>query len=213
MRNWDTLGAVRIGSTVTIGTYLLPALIRKFQAEFPELRVDVKVCKASQVEKSLLDNELDLGLMEAQPEHPDLCAVPFRQDELRAVVPPASALCERRSLTIQDLASYPFLMREPGSAGRKVLDAYLALHHMSIRPAWESVSTQAIVKAVAEGLGVAVLPQMLVERDAQEGNVVMLPFEEPLVRTLHIVYHRRKYLSSNMQRFIALCREGEESCQ
>ena len=213
MRNWDTLGAVRIGSTVTIGTYLLPALIRKFQAEFPELRVDVKVCKASQVEKSLLDNELDLGLMEAQPEHPDLCAVPFRQDELRAVVPPASALCERRSLTIQDLASYPFLMREPGSAGRKVLDAYLALHHMSIRPAWESVSTQAIVKAVAEGLGVAVLPQMLVERDAQEGNVVMLPFEEPLVRTLHIVYHRRKYLSSNMQRFIALCREGVERCQ
>ena len=55
----------------------------------------------------------------------------------------------------------------------------------SCRPAWESVSTQAIVSAVAEGLGVAVLPQLLVERDAREGRVVMLPFREPFCRYLY----------------------------
>lgn len=207
MRNWDTLGAVRIGATITIGTHLLPGLVRKFQAEFPELRVDVRVCRASQVEQSILDNEIDIGLIETQPEHPDLCAVPFMQDELRAVVPPDSPLAKRETLTIPELAGYPVLMREPGSAGRRILDACFALHHLSVRPAWESVSTQTIVKAVAEGLGVAVLPQMLVERDAREGTVVMIPFREPLVRTLHIIYHRRKYLSASMQRFVALCRE------
>ena len=206
MRNWDTLGAVRIGSTVTIGTHLLPALVRQLQSEFPELRIDVKVCKASRVEQLILDNEIDLGLIETQPEHPELCAVPFLHDELRAVVPPASKLAEQADVTIQELAEYPFLMREPGSAGRKILDACFALHHISVRPAWESVSTQAIVKAVAEGLGVAVLPQKLVERDADEGAVVMLPFREPLYRTLYAVYHQRKYLSASMQRLLALCR-------
>ena len=206
MRNWDTLGAVRIGSTVTIGTHLLPALVRQLQSEFPELRIDVKVCKASQVEQLILDNEIDLGLIETQPEHAELCAVPFLHDELRAVVPPASRLAEQKDVTIQELAEYPFLMREPGSAGRKILDACFALHHMSVHPAWESVSTQAIVKAVAEGLGVAVLPQKLVERDADDGSVVMLPFREPLYRTLYAVYHQRKYLSASMQRLLALCR-------
>ena len=206
MRNWDTLGAVRIGSTVTIGTHLLPALVRQLQSEFPELRIDVKVCKASQVEQLILDNEIDLGLIETQAEHAELCAVPFLRDELRAVVPPASMLAKQADVTIQELAEYPFLMREPGSAGRKILDACFALHHMSVHPAWESVSTQAIVKAVAEGLGVTVLPQKLVERDADEGAVVMLPFREPLYRTLYAVYHQRKYLSASMQRLLALCR-------
>ena len=67
------------------------------------------------------------------------------------------------------------------------------------------MSTQAIVSAVAEGLGVAVLPQLLVERDAREGRVVMLPFREPFCRHLYGVYHEKKHLSKSMRRFLELC--------
>ena len=63
---------------------------------------------------------------------------------------------------------------------------------------------------MGEGLGVAVLPRMLVERDAKEEIVRMLPIERPLFRELNIVYHRRKFLTRNMQDFIALCREPLE---
>ena len=45
MRNWDTLGTVRIGSTITIGTHLLPGLVRQLQTEFPDLKIEVKVCR------------------------------------------------------------------------------------------------------------------------------------------------------------------------
>ena len=210
MRNWDAIGTVRIGATVTIGTYLLPALVRRYQAEFPALHVDVQVCRASQVEQLVLDNRIDLGLIETQPEHEELAAVPFSRDELQAIVPPDSPLAGRGEVTIQELAQFPFLMREPGSAGRKALDGYLALHRLSVQPAWESVSTQALIKAVVEGLGVAVLPKLLIQQDVAAGNVVPLTLKEPLRRTLNIVYHKRKYLSESMQRFIALCRETEE---
>lgn len=210
MRNWDAIGTVRIGATVTIGTYLLPALVRRYQAEFPALHVDVQVCPAGQVEQLVLDNRIDLGLIETQPEHEELAAVPFSRDELQAIVPPDSPLAGRGEVTIQELAQFPFLMREPGSAGRKALDGYLALHRLSVQPAWESVSTQALIKAVVEGLGVAVLPKLLIQQDVAAGNVVPLTLKEPLRRTLNIVYHKRKYLSESMQRFIALCRETEE---
>ena len=210
MRNWDAIGTVRIGATVTIGTYLLPALVRRYQAEFPALHVDVQVCPAGQVEQLVLDNRIDLGLIETQPEHEELAAVPFSRDELQAIVPPGSPLAGRGEVTIQELARFPFLMREPGSAGRKALDGYLALHRLSVQPAWESVSTQALIKAVVEGLGVAVLPKLLIQQDVAAGNVVPLTLKEPLRRTLNIVYHKRKYLSESMQRFIALCRETEE---
>ena len=210
MRNWDAIGTVRIGATVTIGTYLLPGLVRRYQAEFPALHVDVQVCRASQVEQLVLDNRIDLGLIETQPEHEELVAVPFSRDELQAIVPPSSPLAGRGKVTIQELAQLPFLMREPGSAGRKALDGYLALHRLSVQPAWESVSTQALIKAVVEGLGVAVLPKLLIQQDVVSGNVVPLTLQEPLRRTLNIVYHKRKYLSESMQRFIALCRETGE---
>ena len=110
---------------------------------------------------------------------------------------------------MQELAQYPFLMREKGSSVRTILEAYFALHHITVHPAWESVSTQTIIKAVAEGLGVAVLPKMLCKRDADEGAVTMLPFDEPLRRTLHIICHRSKYLSVSMQRFVELCQSTE----
>ena len=51
MRNWDAIGTVRIGATVTIGTYLLPELVRRYQAEFPALHAQVQVCPAGQVEQ------------------------------------------------------------------------------------------------------------------------------------------------------------------
>lgn len=208
IRNWDNIGTVRIGSTITIGTYLLPKLIHRYQQEFPELHTEVQVCKARQVEQLLLDNQIDLGVIETQPEHSELKAVPFLHDELQAVVFPGSPLAAQDRVTIEELARYPFLMREPGSAGRKELDAYLALHQLQIRPSWESVSNQALIKAVAEGLGVAVLPKQLVQADAASGSVVSRPFREPMTRTLNIIYHPQKYLSESMRRFIALCEEA-----
>ena len=136
MRNWDTVGTVRIGATITIGTVLLPGLVKQFQEEFPELKVEIQVCPASQVEQLILDNRIDLGLIEAQPLHKELRAIPFLTDELRAVLPPDSPLAARDSLTIEELAAYPMLMREPGSAGRTGLEAILALHQLHIEPAW-----------------------------------------------------------------------------
>lgn len=90
MRNWDAIGTVRIGATVTIGTYLLPELVRQYQAEFPALHVDVQVCRASQVEQLVLDNRIDLGLIETQPEHEELVAVPFSGTSCKPSCPPGS---------------------------------------------------------------------------------------------------------------------------
>ena len=198
MRNWDSLGVLRVGASITIGTYILPALLHEYQMQTPELRIEATIERASGIEQRLIDNTVDIALLERQPE----------QDELRPVVPCSSPLAEGAAVTLEQLAEYPFLMREKGSSVRSVLEACFALRQMSVHPVWESASTQAIVKAVGEGLGVAVLPQMLVERDAQEGAVRMLRFQEPLRRNLNIVYHRSKYLTRNMERFIELCRHS-----
>ncbi len=205
MKNWDVSGTIRIGSSITIGTHILPGLIRNYQAEFPDLKINAIISNSSTIENHILDNTIDLGLIETQPEHEDIQAIPFMKDSLCAIVGCSHPLAKESSVTLFDLAQYPFLMREKGSAGREILDSYFSIQQLNVRPAWESSSTQAIVKGVAEGLGVAVLPYLLVEKDIQEKTVRMLPFTRPLSRDLNIIYHKSKYLTPNMKAFLSLC--------
>lgn len=95
MRNWDTLGVLRLGASVTIGTHILPDLIRRYQARVPQLRIEALVEQSSGIERKLLDNEIDIGLIETQPEQPELLAIPFLRDELCAIVPLGSALAQK----------------------------------------------------------------------------------------------------------------------
>ena len=72
----------------------------------------------------------------------------------------------------------------------------------------ESSSTQAIVRSVAEGLGVAVLPYLLIKKDIEAQTVKQIPLKHPLQRSLNIIYHKGKYLTKNMKAFMKLCRES-----
>ena len=205
MKNWDAVGSIRIGTSITIGTHILPALTRRFQRKYPELRLEAFISKSSDIEQHLLNNSIDIGLIETQPEHPELTFTPFMEDTMCAIVPCHHPLAGQAEISLPQLAEYPFLMREHGSAGREILDAAFALKQISVRPVWESSSTQAIVRGVSEGVGVAVLPYLLVERDIEEGLVAMVSLTEPIRRNLNIIYHKSKYLTPNMLAFVEMC--------
>ena len=106
--------------------------------ENPDLRLEVIVNKSSAIEQHILDNKIDIGLIENQSEHPDIILRPFMEDKLCAIVPPDSSLASKTSITLEELALHPFLMREKGSAGREILDAYFSLKdiHPHTRYPW-----------------------------------------------------------------------------
>ena len=208
IRNWDALGVIRIGASITIGTHILPPLLKQYQALYPELRTEVTIGKSAVIEQHILENKIDIGLIENQSEHPDINVLPFMEDYMQAVVAPDHPLAGCSQVTLEQLAQYPFLMREKGSAGRETLDACFALKKITVHPLWESASTQAIVRGVAEGLGVAVLPCLLVRKNIEEHTVKMIPFPQPLTRKLNLIWHRSKYLTDNMNAFIELCKKS-----
>lgn len=213
MRNWDSMGVLRVGSSITIGTHILPSLIQSFQTSFPGMQVEAHISNSGEIENRLLSNQIDVGLIESKPAHAELYSVPFLQDSLCALTAPDHPLATRPSVTLKDLADYPFLMREKGSAVRDMVDSSLALQQIAIRPRWESTSTQAMIKGVAAGLGVAVLPRVMVQEAAGKGDVVMLPLTPPLLRRLHLVYHKQKYISPSLQNWITLCQEYGRSAK
>lgn len=213
MRNWDTFGTLRIGASITIGTHILPVLIHRYQDQFPDLMIEAKVSKSASIEDEIIHNGIDLGLIETQPSHPDLRAVPFMTDSMCAITAPDHPLASVKSISLAELSRFPFLMREKGSAGRKLLDAAFSLQQMTVSPRWESTSTQALVKAVAEGLGVSVLPYLIVKKDIEEGTVRQIPLNQPIRRNLNVIYHKSKFLTDNMKSFIELCKKYGKSAK
>ena len=213
MRNWDTFGTLRIGASITIGTHILPVLIRRYHEQFPDLTVEAKVSKSASVEDELIHSGIDLGLIETQPSHPDLRAVPFMTDSMCVITAPDHPLASAKSVSLTELSRFPFLMREKGSAGRELLDAAFSLQQITVSPRWESTSTQALVKAVAEGLGVSVLPYLLVKKDIEEGTVRQIPLDQPIRRNLNVIYHKSKFLTDNMRAFVDLCKKYGKSAK
>jgi DNA-binding transcriptional LysR family regulator len=77
-------------------------------------------------------------------------------------------------VTPADLATTPFLGRERGSGTREVAEAALASHGVSLRIALRLSSTEAIIHAVAAGLGVAIVSRAAIEDQLALGGIVVI---------------------------------------
>jgi DNA-binding transcriptional LysR family regulator len=208
--HWEWAGVLRIGASITIGNYLLPKFIRHFQKENPELQIEVNVSSGGILQKKLQDGELDMALIEGNVQDDTLYAEPFQRDELVLIVPNGHPLSEKKKVQLKDIQNYPLLMREKGSMGRDFLDSYFEVNDMSIRPVWESTSTQALIRAVICELGISILPGQLVEEWVQRKEITQVEISDAdFSRQNYIVWHRKKRVTESMQKFIDLCKAND----
>ena len=145
--------------------------------------------------------------MEGTVTHPEIISEVFSADTLCMVAAPGHPLAANRTVTLTDAASCPLLLREPGSAGREIVESLFLSGGIQITPVWESVSTLALIRAAQNGLGIAILPELLVRDALKSGDLVSLPLPpDILTRSLYLIRHRNKYLSSSAEEFLNLCR-------
>lgn len=205
MGNPDAHGTIRIGASITIGTCLLPRLSISYKEQFPGQNIQCTVARSLDIEAGILANTIDIGLIETQPEYDEIEAVPFMKDKMAAIVSADHPLAMNSTTTLKELAHYPFLMREKGSAGRELLDGAYSLLQIPLNIVWESVSTEAIIQAVHADIGVAVLPELLIKEAVENGKVKQLDLITPLERNLYIIHHHSKNISLSMKRFMHIC--------
>ncbi len=208
VRNWENMGTLRIGSSITIGNVLIPDLVKRFKKTYPDITVNVSIYNSSYLEECIMNNSIDFALIEGIPAYPQIIAEPFMNDNLCLICSPDHPLAIQEVITPEDLEDYDFILREPGSGGREILESILTANQIHLNTIWESVSNQAIVKAVAENLGISILPYLLVAQDVKEGKVVKREVTGlPLSRKFTIIYHKHKYLTPSAQAFLQMCHE------
>ena len=206
-RNWDELGILRVGSSVTLGNYLLPKVLKAFRAEHPTLQIKATISNGADLQQALLDSRLDLAVIEGSITNEDLQKEVIASDRLVLVLPPEDPRQYAAALQLKDLARDNFLLREEGSMGRSLIDYTFALRGIFVKPMIESISTQAILRAVHEGLGISLLPEQLVLPAIRSGYVTTRVIDdETFLRRNYIVWHRHKFLTASTRELMACFR-------
>ena len=212
LRDWERQGVLRVGASVSLGCSLLPQLARTFQEEHPGVEVCVRIANGELLRRDLLENRLDLALLEGEENGADLMLTPFAAGEMALIVPPGHPLARAGGATLAQAAAYPLLLRETGSATRRFLDQLLMSRGLAVQPVWESASTQALLSAVREGLGITLVPWALARQTVLRGEAERCPVTDAeLIRRRYVAWHPSKYVTGTMRAFVNLCMEQAKS--
>lgn len=199
-------GHLAIGASRTIGTYLLPALLASFRRETGHQEQRLWVSHTAAVCEALTRFELDVALVEGAVIDPrELEPIAWLGDALCVLAPVDHPLVGRGVLPLAALEGEPWLIRESGSGSREQFFALIGSRLRRCAVSLELNSTEALLHAVAAGLGLACLSRLAAADALALGRVRELPLEIELDRRFYIVLHRHKYRGPLLNRFIAHC--------
>lgn len=198
-------GVLRIGTTHTQARYVLPAVIRAFRDEFPQVRLQIHQGTPRQLVEMALEDRVDLSVCtEHLGEHPDLTALPIYRWNRSLIAPHDHPVLAERTLSLETLCSYPLVSYTFGFAGAGRLQATFARAGLTPDLAITATDTDVIKTYVREGLGVGLIASIAYE-PRQDRDLVardlsaLLPWE-----TTWVGYQRDKYLRRFQRRFIEL---------
>jgi DNA-binding transcriptional LysR family regulator len=170
-----TRGRLRIGTSTTIATYLLPEVIVRFKRKYPHVQTPLDVTRSANVERRLLDGEIDLGLVELFSGETSLDAELFFTDDLVPIARRGHLLSWKRSITPDQLLREPFILRDTGSDTKSFVERVLTQKGLAPKAAMSLGSTEAIKQAVAAGLGVAIVSHLSIELELTAKRLAILP--------------------------------------
>lgn len=173
-------GLLSVAASSTIGTYLLPSLLSKFQARYPGLNLRFEMGNTSQVESRLREGWIELGLVEGGASHEFERGV-FGRDELVAVA--SKAFFERWKMprSLPGICQLPLILRETGAGSRILLERIF--QERGIQPTILATldTAEAIVRFVEAGLGVTLLPRTVVAESIASGRLLQVPVKDALL--------------------------------
>jgi DNA-binding transcriptional LysR family regulator len=204
-------GRLRLGATPSLSTVLLPAPLRRYRDAYPGIELRVEESGSRDLVRLLADGELDLALI-ILPLHtrdPALITTPILREPLVVAVPAQKSPIRAKSVRVRDMQRYPLVMfRE----GYDVRDATLAAFRRArINPHFtiEGGEMDAVLRFVESGLGVAVVPGMVLDERPKLRGV---PFASPgLSRTIAVAHRRDVEPPRSARAFVGVLTEYLEA--
>jgi LysR family transcriptional regulator, low CO2-responsive transcriptional regulator len=132
-------------------------LLSRFCERHPRIEVSLNIDNWRGLRRRIRENEDDLYVLLTLPEEPEMLAYPVRPHRIDLYAHAGHALVRKRNIHPAQLAVEPFILREPGSATRRIAEELCSQWGIVPRVRMELSSNEAIQQAVRDGLGLAFL--------------------------------------------------------
>ena len=180
-------------------------LIARFTRAHPGPTVTLAVGNSRSMLEGLMETRIDVAVLADVPGDSRLYVLPLRRDPVRALVPKAHPLARRRAVALTDLATERLVLREPGSMTRRLIERALAAAEVTPAAIIEIQSREAVVEAVAAGLGIGFTSAAEFTGD---GRLVLLPIAGAEVEMdEYVVCLRERRRLAVVRAFLDLARE------
>jgi DNA-binding transcriptional LysR family regulator len=195
-------GRVRVGTGATASIYLLPPILRRLRARYPDIELVIVTGNAGDIAKAVAENALDVGVVTLPVRPRQLMVTPFFTDRLVAIAPPdwrwtgrrrrGRRRRGRRTLTPGSLAGEPLILYERGGTIRQIIEDWFRRGRVTPHVAMELGNGEAIKELVSAGLGPSITSWASVRSEARAGTLRAIPLSPPLVRRLGVIRRRDK---------------------
>lgn len=164
-------GTVRLGAFTSVAVHWLPGMIRAFQAAHPRAELEMLSGDYHDIEQWLREGNVNLGFV-TLPAPEGLRTIPLAEDPLVAILPKEHPLARLEQIPIQELGRDPFISLLQSSAH----DIHRALDNAGVRPniKFTTKDDYAILAMVEQGLGISIVPQLLIRGRGQNLAVRLL---------------------------------------
>lgn len=195
--NGAETGLVRIGAFSSVSIHWLPNIFARLQQDHPGIEYEILLGDYDEVERWIREGRVDCGFLRL-PTRSCLDTLLLKQDEYKVVLPAGHALCQKETIAAADLDGLPFLLLEHGGK-TEVSDL---LERDRIRPeirftTWEDF---AILAMVEKGLGVSILPDLILQRIPYRVEIRAL--QRPYSRPIGLAMKDRRSISPALRRFM-----------
>lgn len=192
---------LKIATTPVYSRIMMPFVLGSFQNANPDITINLDSGNSDDMVKTIVAMENDVVIVANQKPSQKLYSFPLIKEDLVLITGNSHPLSRKRSVSLSEIAEYPLVIREEGSATKKaVLSAFDSLN---IKPAVliDMKSTEFIKQWVSQGTGVSLLIKRAIVGDERK-HLKAIPLKENLSLEVSVLCLKSRRYDKAIQRFL-----------
>ena len=191
------IGSITIASYSSIATHWLPAVIRAFQQDYPQIRIKLMEGIWQEVSKWLDDRAADIGFLSYQEGMP-YDFIPLAEDPMLALLPKDHPLAQAETYPLENCRHDRFIM--PALGCDDDVEALFAKNGIEPNVQFTTLESLSVMSMVEQGLGMSVMNKLITEK--RICDIVMLPIDPPSQITLGVAMNSKADVSPAVKMFL-----------
>lgn len=198
-------GRITIGASESIGIYRLPEIIKRFQRQYPNVDLYLRMLDAEEVVPMLVNNIIDMAFILDLPiDYANTTTVWQMDETIGLFAAPGHPLAKQSAVEVTALADVSLILTEKECCYRKLFDKDLMESTVTPRIVLETSSLQVIKETTLSGLGICLLPQLAVEKELAHQELIPINYKIKGKIVSQLIHHKDKWVSPQMENFIDL---------